>query len=169
MSSFYKTIGGLFWQFGKTACQAEQEYLQLPNAPLSPVSNATNATNSTCSSYNKYIGACSYPGGGQDSWFGPSLKVNSVNGIAFDSFVMPTHKSVEGVPGATACEITRPDSNKYYWYTGGLMGEVKQKGGHAIRTFQFKTLTDRSKAMAVSSDTVNPGIKYAHSVSPNII
>ena len=43
------------------------------------------------------------------------------------------------------------------------MGEIRRGPNFVYRSFQFKKPTDRAAAMAVSTDTVNPGLKYAKS------
>ena len=49
------------------------------------------------------------------------------------------------------------------FYDGGVMGEIRRSPSLVYRSFQFKKPSDRAAAIAVSTDTVNPGLKYAHS------
>lgn len=175
----------MFWQFGKLGCKAETELLGMAPSRRSLESSSgeadvpTQAT-SACASYTtKYADVCTYPGppaglelipdrdSQQNSWYGPLLQVPNVNGEdlndkALDSTEQIKHTTIQGITGATSCTKTEGDRTMTF-YDGGVMGEIRRSPSLVYRSFQFKKPSDRAAAIAVSTDTVNPGLKYAHS------
>ena len=133
-----------------------------------------------------WTGTCEYPGPPsglelipdrgtvQDSWFGPQLQISNINGEdqnqpSLDTTEIVSHGLIAGVSGATSCTRTFPDEGQLSGqqtmtlYDGGVMGEVTRSSNLKYRSFQFKKPEDRDAAIAVSTDTVNPGLMYAHS------
>ena len=146
----------------------------------SSASTSTSKTIQSCESYSKYDGSkCEYPGPPaglelipdrgteQDSWYGPLLQVTDVNGEGLNDAALDTtqtikHERIQGINGATKCTKTE-GGRTLTFYNGGVMGEIRRSANLVYRSFQFKKTGDREEAMAISTDTVNPGLKYAHS------
>ena len=180
----------MFWQFGKLACQGETEILRTTRRRLESSSGESGSggadefvtANATfCASYNEKYGVdvCKYPGPPaglelipdrgteQNSWYGPLLQVPNVNGEDLNNFDLDSteeirHTTIAGVEGGSACTRTESEGTMTF-YDGGVMGEVRRSANLVYRSFQFKKPADRAAAIAVSTDTVNPGLKYAHS------
>jgi len=170
----------MFWQFGKLACRALPEQLGFSRASDKSLNAGTNPNRTTCEAYAAAAAggsSCDYPGppegmeliaergSAQDSWYGPLLQIPRVNNEEvgapnFDATEKVTHSLLGGVSGTKACTY----GNKFY-YDGGVMGEVKRGTQLTYRTFQFKNDVARKQALMASTDTVNPGLKYAGSFS----
>ena len=92
----------------------------------------------------------------------PNVNGEELNDFALDSTEEIRHTTIEGIPGATSCTRTSDEITSTF-YDGGVMGEIRRSANLVYRSFQFKKPADRDAAIAVSTDTINPGLKYAHS------
>ena len=59
-----------------------------------------------------------------------------------------------------ATEEERVKEARRTWYTGGVMGTVRRES-FTMRSFHFASEAMKTAAMAVASDTLNPGLQYA--------
>jgi len=118
----------------------------------------------------------------QSGWYGPlmSIWMDPTDGEPTQE-IEQTHALVateaDGTSAGSACFLTSGGSDagdgyaseeervkeaRRTWYTGGVMGTVKREA-FTMRSFHFASESMKTAAMAVASDTVNPGLQYAKS------
>ena len=116
----------------------------------------------------------------QSGWYGPLMNIQTFSGKT-TQLLEQTHSLIatnaDGTSSGTTCflptggtdagdgsatEEERVKEARRTFYTGGVMGTVKREA-FTMRSFHFADASMKAAAMAVSSDTLNPGLQYAKS------